>query len=195
MGSIISHLLHFSENIFVCITCSSLVTCLVFTIAMTLLLGIGLGYNYGFIDFKTKNRYVPTRYKYKYQSNPYWQAGNDDEYYDKETNESHPINAESEANSTVRLNYNSNDTRIPQPDNLNESLRNKSVFEFMSVIRQGNELIQPEEKSKAIKKNYNITDVIQNSKIVIPMSDLDLISLLSKWRVENRNYSLQVVVS
>ncbi|XP_047504115.1 uncharacterized protein LOC125049074 [Pieris napi] len=194
MGSIISHLLHFSENIFVCITCSSLVTCLVFTIAMTLLLGIGLGYNYCFIDFENKHRYVPARYEYKYQSSPYWQASNDDENYDKESNESNPIKAESETNSTVRLNYNSNDTRIPQTDKLNEFklLRNKSFAEFMSEIRQGNELIQPEEKPK--EKDYNITDV-PNSKIVIPMSDLDLISLLSKWRAENRNYSLQVVVT
>ncbi|XP_045517302.1 uncharacterized protein LOC123709797 [Pieris brassicae] len=194
MGSIISHLLHFSENIFVCITCSSLVTCLVVTIAMTLLLGIGLGYNYCFIDFKSNHSYVPARYEYK-ESTPYWQAGNDDEYYDKESNESNPIKAKKGTNGTVRLNYNSNDTRIPQPDNLNESLRNQSFFEFMRKKGQVNELIQPEEKHKAIEKDYNITDVLQNSKIVIPMSDLDLISLLSKWRAENRNYSLQVVVT
>ncbi|XP_045498436.1 uncharacterized protein LOC123696354 [Colias croceus] len=186
--SVISHVLQVSEKISICFSCAALVSCIIVTITLTLCMGIGIGYNYCYVDFKTKHRYVPARYKwYRYHPTPHWRRSDRDDSYDYVSEDAEEQTTEINSNSTITTqNYEKNYTTSVT---LNEKANSSKVYDVIV-----NEIL------KENAKNNNLSNTIElnendNSKLLIPISGLDLISLLSKWRAENRNYSLQIVVS
>ncbi|XP_038210093.1 uncharacterized protein LOC119830973 [Zerene cesonia] len=187
--SVISHVLQISEKISICFSCAALVSCIMVTITLTLCMGIGIGYNYCYVDFKTKHRYVPARYKwYRYNPTPHWKRSVRDNAYDYISEDADEIQTTeiNAASITTTENYVTNDTN---PLTQNEKTNSSKVYDLIV-----NEILKENAKHNNLSNTIELNEN-ESSKLLIPISGLDLISLLSKWRAENRNYSLQIVVS
>ncbi|CAG4971443.1 unnamed protein product [Colias eurytheme] len=205
-----------------CCAAVAVVSCLVSTLIFMLSIGIGLGYNYCYVDYTSGRRVedeinsattidvnsivevtqrntnnanvskaigLPARYKwYRYHPTPHWRRSERDDSYDYVSEDAEEIQTtEINSNSTITTQaYENNDTTSAS---LNEKTSPSKVYDVIV-----NEILKENAKRNNLSNTIELNEN-ENSKLLIPISGLDLISLLSKWRAENRNYSLQIVVS
>ncbi|KAJ0176517.1 hypothetical protein K1T71_007696 [Dendrolimus kikuchii] len=194
MGAAFSNIMYFSEKLSLWISCTAMALCIVITLLMVLALGIGLGYNYCFVDLKTRYKYVPPRHQwhYKHQRPGY--------YYGPHG----PHGTHHPPSRLLREDFSRREVPIPGgwgPNTTTVSTHTENIFETTiteiktSTINSSSSLY-----TEVLRKAVNYTAISSTTKepssqkMVIPIKSLDLISLLSKLRSENMNYSLQIII-
>ncbi|CAK1551213.1 unnamed protein product [Leptosia nina] len=141
------------------------------------------------VDFAQLLKKIRTKYQYRYknQPTPHWRSLDSEDYYE-------------DVDTPTLETYNSKEV-----DSLNTHNDIEITTRENNLLLTVNETtgmipgfsVTEDKTEEGIVVTSNDSDTIEGkaSKIVIPIDGLDLISLLSKWRAENRNYTLQVVVS
>uniref|UniRef100_A0A2H1WDL7 SFRICE_030502 n=1 Tax=Spodoptera frugiperda TaxID=7108 RepID=A0A2H1WDL7_SPOFR len=168
-------------------TCVGLVCSIILMFVVTLGMGIGLGYNYCFVDMKTKYKYIPGHYVYPHNLRfPYYYRRSGDQAQDpaRAAEAQDPARAAEEELENDQLRK--GPMRPPETGRRNpifDSPTEKGITDFRRKLDDPTpEPAFPDEKRRV-------------KKLVIPISGLDLVSLLSKLSAEKNNHSLQIVTT